>query len=162
MRVNPPYKVSAHIDVQFACQSAGDITSAAEVKAWTVAALGRCDGHQNLTVRFVDESEGADLNQRYRQSSGPTNVLSFPYEPSPGGDETLLGDIAVCTPVVLREAREQDKTVQAHCAHLVVHATLHLLGYDHQTEEDAKRMESEEVAILSRLGFSNPYAPVAP
>ena len=127
-----------------------------------MAALGRCDGDQNLTVRFVDEGEGADLNQRYRQRAGPTNVLSFPYEPPPGGAETLFGDIAVCTPVVLREASEQGKTVQAHCAHLVVHATLHLLGYDHHTKEDASRMESEEVAILSRLGFSDPYAPVAP
>ena len=127
-----------------------------------MAALGRCVGDQNLTVRFVDESEGADLNQRYRQSAGPTNVLSFPYEPPAGGIETLFGDIAVCTPVVLREASEQGKTVQAHCAHLVVHATLHLLGYGHQTKEDASRMESEEVAILSRLGFSDPYAPVAP
>ena len=127
-----------------------------------MTALGRRDGEQNLTVRFVDESEGADLNQRYRQRTGPTNVLSFPYEPPQGGGETLLGDIAVCTPVVLREATEQGKTVQAHCAHLVVHATLHLLGYDHHTKEDASRMESEEVAILSRLGFSDPYAPVAP
>lgn len=127
-----------------------------------MAALGRCAGEQNLTVRFVNENEGADLNQRYRQSGGPTNVLSFPYGPPPGGGETLFGDIAVCTPVVLREAREQGKTVQAHCAHLVVHATLHLLGYDHKTKEDASRMESEEVAILSRLGFNDPYAPVAP
>ena len=154
--------MSAHIDVQFACRQAGEIISATEVKTWAVAALGRCDGDQNLTVRFVNESEGADLNRRYRRRAGPTNVLSFPYEPSPGVVETLFGDIAVCTAVVLREASEQGKTVQAHCAHLVVHATLHLLGYDHQTKEDASRMESEEDAILSRLGFSDPYAPVAP
>ena len=154
--------MSAHIGVQFACETAGDITSATEVKTWARAALGHGNGQQNLTVRFVSENEGADLNLRYRQRTGATNVLSFPYSPAPGSDDTLFGDIAVCAPVVSREAGEQGKTVQAHCAHLVVHATLHLLGYDHQTEEDANRMESQEVAVLSRLGFADPYAPVVP
>lgn len=154
--------MSAHIEVQFACKNAGDITSATEVKSWAIAALGRRNGQQNLTVRFVDESEGAQLNRRYRQRCGPTNVLSFPYGQLPGGDDTFFGDIAVCAPLVLREATEQGKTAQAHCAHLVVHATLHLLGYDHQTEEDARRMESQEVAVLSQLGLSDPYNPVSP
>ena len=154
--------MSAHIDVQFACGNAGDVASPTEVKTWTVAALGCREGHQIVTVRFVDETEGGELNQRYRQRTGPTNVLSFAYDPPPGTDAALFGDIAVCTPVVVREAREQGKTQQAHCAHLVVHATLHLLGYDHHSEEDANRMESEEVAILSRLGFDDPYRPVAP
>ena len=154
--------MNAHIDVQFACRSAGEVATAAEVETWAVAALGGYDGDQDLTVRFVDEGEGAALNQRYRQRPGPTNVLSFPYDPPPGGNDTVFGDIAVCTPVALREAREQGKTVPAHCAHLVVHAVLHLLGHDHQNEEDASRMESEEVAILSRLGFDDPYAPLAP
>lgn len=151
--------MSAHIDVQFACEKAGDIASTTEVKAWAMAALGRLRGQQSLTVRFVTEREGADLNRRFRNACGATNVLSFPYDVG-SESATLHGDIAVCTPVVFREAGEQGKTPVAHCAHLVVHATLHLLGYDHQSDEDAKCMESEEVAILSRLGFSNPYTEV--
>ena len=112
------HTVSAHIDVQFACRSAAKITSAVEVETWAVAALGGCDGEQNLTVRFVDESEAAALNQRYRQRPGPANVLSFPYDSPPGSGASVWGDIAVCAPVALREAGEQGKTVQAHCAHL--------------------------------------------
>ncbi len=154
--------MSAHIEVQFACETAGNITSAAEVKVWAKAALGCRTGQHNLTVRFVDESEGAHLNKCYRQRCGATNVLSFPYGPLPGCEDTFFGDIAVCAPVVLREAKEQGKSAQDHCAHLVVHATLHLIGYDHQTEEDARRMEFQEVSVLSQLGLRDPYNSVMP
>ncbi len=152
--------MSAHIEVQFAWRSS-ELPSETEVVAWATQALHGRDGEPELTVRIVDEVEGAHLNQTYRRARGPTNVLSFPFEPAPGVDAPLLGDLAICAPVMLREAREQGKSIRAHCAHMVVHGTLHLLGYDHQDEEDARRMESEEIAILSRLGFADPYAVTA-
>lgn len=148
--------MSAHIEVQFAWCS-GELPSESEVVTWAAEVLHGCGGEQEVTVRIVDEAESAQLNETYRCARGPTNVLSFPIEPICGVDAPMLGDLAICAPVMLREAREQGKSIRAHCAHMVVHGTLHLLGYDHQNEEDAWRMESEEIAILSRLGFADPY-----
>ncbi|MDR1662401.1 MAG: rRNA maturation RNase YbeY, partial [Azoarcus sp.] len=107
-----------------------------------------------ITVRFVDAKESQALNRDYRQKDAPTNVLSFAYEREP----QLRGDIVVCAPVAGREAAERDKPPKAHYAHLVVHGLLHLLGYDHETgEDDARRMEDRERAILASLGFADPY-----
>lgn len=116
-------------------------------------------GEHQVTVRFVGETEGTMLNETYRRGRGATNVLSFPFEVPLGTDMPSIGDIAVCVPIVEREASAQGKSVHAHCAHLVVHGALHLLGYDHLDSADARRMESAETAILSRLGFADPYAP---
>ncbi len=110
-----------------------------------------------LTVRIVDEPEMAALNARYRHQSGPTNILSFPFEAPPGVDLNLLGDLVIAAPVVQREAREQGKTDTAHWAHMIVHGTLHLLGYDHQQPAEAEDMEAREIHILQKLGYSNPY-----
>jgi probable rRNA maturation factor len=110
-----------------------------------------------LTVRIVDENESAALNQEYRNKTGSTNVLSFPFE-CPGEVElNLLGDLVICAPVVEREARQQGKNSQAHWAHMLVHGVLHLLGYDHVEESDAVDMEAREVQILQKLGFADPY-----
>ncbi len=110
-----------------------------------------------LTIRIVDEAEARQLNERWRQRKGPTNVLSFPFEGAEGIDIPLLGDLVICAPLVEREAAEQQKSRNAHWAHLVIHGTLHLLGYDHIDEQKAQVMESLEIRVLHDLGYPNPY-----
>jgi probable rRNA maturation factor len=107
----------------------------------------------------VGGAEGRRLNRTWRGKDRPTNVLSFPaasaYGLGPGA--SLLGDLAICAPVVAREAREQGKEARAHWAHMVIHGVLHLLGYDHENDRDASRMETLERRILAQLGYPNPY-----
>ena len=110
-----------------------------------------------LTVRIVDEAEITALNRQYRGKDGPTNVLSFPYEEIPGIASDLLGDVVICAPVVASESVAQDKPLEAHWAHMVIHGVLHLLGYDHHKEGEASRMESTEAELLADLGYANPY-----
>lgn len=114
-----------------------------------------------VNIQVVDEADISELNKTYRHKSGPTNVLSFPFEAPPGlpaeEAEALLGDIVICAQVVSREAADQHKDLQAHWAHMVVHGVLHLLGYDHLNDEEAEIMESLEVQILNDLAFPNPY-----
>jgi probable rRNA maturation factor len=97
------------------------------------------------------------LNRQFRGKDQPTNVLAFPAMRSPGASPQPLGDVVICPAVLRREARVQGKTLQAHWAHLVVHGALHLAGFDHEDESDARRMERREVAVLRSLGFDNPY-----
>ncbi len=129
-----------------------------DFRRWAEAALAGADHRQDaeLTLRIVNEAESAALNETYRHKQGPTNVLSFPFEAPPEVDSTLLGDIVICAPVVLREAIVQGKSPEAHWAHLVAHGVLHLLGYDHD-EAQAEAMESLEIRILAGLGFPDPY-----
>lgn len=135
----------------------GAVPSVARFRAWLQATLVGRPGAAEVTVRVVDQAEGEHLNRTYRGKSGPTNVLSFPFETVAGIDIPLLGDLVICGPVVRREAAEQGKSVEAHWAHLTVHGTLHLLGYDHLSQEDAQEMEAREIEILAALGFRNPY-----
>lgn len=107
-----------------------------------------------ITVKIINEEESAVLNQTFRDKSGPTNVLSFSYENT--GD-FFTGDLAICAPLLEREAHQQKKLIIAHWAHLVIHGTLHLLGYDHIEESDARIMESLETRIMNQLEFENPY-----
>ncbi len=108
-----------------------------------------------ITVRIVDEEEGRQLNRDYRHKDYATNVLTFDYAQEP----LVLADLVLCAPVVKREAREQNKTLEEHYAHLLVHGTLHAQGWDHETsEQDAQEMEAYETAILQELGFADPYA----
>ncbi len=148
--------MNLEIDVQYAVE--GDALPAAEdFETWAAAALaGRRDTAQ-LSIRIVDEGEGVRLNGTYRGRKGATNVLSFPYDGLPGVDVPLLGDIVICAPVVIRQTREQHKPAPAHWAHMVVHGTLHLLGYDHIHEAEAQEMETLERNILAGLGFDDPY-----
>jgi probable rRNA maturation factor len=145
------------LEVQYALDTGPDLPSAAQVRYWVEAALDGRRTDAELTVRIVDRAESSQLNMAYRQRPGPTNVLSFPMESPPGVPVSMLGDIVICAPVVLDEAREQGKPAEAHWAHLVVHGMLHLLGYDHQEPTEAHRMESLEARILQRLGYSDPY-----
>lgn len=110
-----------------------------------------------ICVRIVDRAEGRRLNRAFRGNDKPTNVLAFPASEAERVDAGVLGDLVVCAPVVAAEAREQGKPLVAHWAHMVVHGTLHLLGYEHERPRPARRMEALEVEILRRLGFHDPY-----
>ena len=148
---------AATLDVQFAVEQDG-LPDAQQMLGWVEAALEAENRGVELVIRLVDEAESAELNDAYRAKSGPTNVLSFPFDMPPEVEETrLLGDLVICAPVVRREAIEQGKAETAHWAHLVVHGTLHLQGYDHQTEAGAAEMEGLERQILARLGYPDPY-----
>ena len=110
-----------------------------------------------VTIRIVGTEESQALNHQYRGRDYPTNVLSFPFEAPAGITVPLAGDLVICAPVVEKEAREQQKALEAHWAHMVVHGLLHLQGYDHIDDEDAEAMEALEIRLLAQLGFGNPY-----
>lgn len=152
------------LTLQIAC-AADDIPGVDELLVWAEAAVAdEPDAPLELTVRVVDRDESRALNHRYRGRDAATNILSFPWEaPAPelAGLCPLLGDLVVCAPLVADEARDQNKPLHAHWAHLVVHGVLHLRGFDHVDEEDATRMEALEVSILAGLGYPDPYRPVA-
>ncbi len=124
---------------------------------WADAALGTRGNGCEMAVQVVSAPRMRMLNRRYRGKDRPTNVLSFPANPAPGVRPRPLGDVLLCPSVLRREARAQGKSEQAHWAHLVVHGTLHLVGYDHDQDRAAARMERREIAVLKRLGFANPY-----
>ena len=111
-----------------------------------------------LSIRIVDIAEGRALNRDYRGKDYATNVLSFPAELPPGVSLPLIGDLAICAPVVAREAAEQGKDPRDHWAHMTVHGVLHLLGYDHIQDSEAEAMEALETRILAGLGIADPYA----
>ena len=143
-----------HHESQEAQEQPGQVRSSTEPGARNTVLKRNLE----LTIRIVDEVEAQQLNETWRQRTGPTNVLSFPYE-SPECIENLglLGDIVICAPLVEREAAEQRKSRYAHWAHLVIHGTLHLLGYDHTDDSQAQVMEKLEISILHNLGYPNPY-----
>ena len=121
-----------------------------KVTRWLRAAL---QDDAEITVRIVDAKEGQALNRDYRKKDYATNVLTFDYTLEP----QVTADLVLCAPVVAREAKEQNKTLQAHYAHLLIHGTLHALGYDHVRASDAKVMESLEIDILAEMGINDPY-----
>ena len=148
--------MSSGVAVQRACAASG-VPPPGKLVQWAEAALaGRSEGAQ-MTVRVVDEAEGATLNERYRRRDGATNVLAFAFDAPELPSLRILGDIVVCAPVAAREAREHSKRLDAHWAHLVIHGTLHLLGYDHEEPGSAQKMEAIEREILDRLGYPDPY-----
>jgi len=136
-----------------------DEISDAELISWATAALKAHKPTAEITLRISDCSEVQELNNRYRGKDKPTNVLSFPYKlpDSIAIDVPFLGDIILCPTVLIKEAKEQGKSLEAHCAHLVIHGVLHLLGYDHIQPDEASMMETEEIKLLSTLGYDNPY-----
>jgi len=132
----------------------------ASFRRWAEAALqgARYRRRAELAIRIVGHAEGLALNRDYRGRDYSTNVLSFPVEPPPGVKLDLIGDLAICAPVVEREAAEQGKAARDHWAHLTVHGVLHLLGHDHVQEDQALVMETLETRILAGLGIADPYA----
>lgn len=145
--------------VGYAVPRAG-LPSAASFRRWVEAALhgARRRKPTELAIRIVDVDEGRALNRDYRGKDYATNVLSFPAELPPGVALPLIGDLAICAPVVLREAAEQAKLPRDHWAHLTIHGVLHLLGYDHIDDAEADVMEALETRILAGLGIADPYA----
>ena len=127
------------------------------LRQWARCALNDTQAEKEITVRIVGVDEMTSLNETYRRKSGPTNVLSFPFEAMPPMDEGILGDIVICAEVVNGEAYEQRKSRDEHWAHMIVHGVLHLLGYDHEVDDEAEVMEALEVKILAELGYANPY-----
>ena len=146
-----------HVDIQTA--SSEPVPPAEDIRNWIAAALdGRAPQEQvEVSVRLVDSAEMAQLNETYRGKTGATNVLSFPANLPTELAIPLLGDIVICAPVVRAEAAQQGKSPSAHWAHMTVHGTLHLLGYDHIEEEEATIMEALESAILNALNYRCPY-----
>ena len=142
--------------VQFAAKESG-APARAFIEDCAARALAGAGGE--VTIRIVDEAESAMLNERYRGRNGPTNVLAFPAgDTMMSGDEAgPLGDIVICAPVVAKEAAEQGKPLEAHWAHIVMHGCLHLVGYDHESDAEARRMEQRERALLAELSIADPY-----
>jgi probable rRNA maturation factor len=160
------------VTVQVASSRRG-VPHARSLNRWAQAAcaafLPRNEQKLALTIRVVGAAESRRLNRTWRAKDKPTNVLSFPAAPLapgkngvpsrfPAKEFSELGDLAICAPVVAREAKEQGKPAQAHWAHMVVHGVLHLLGFDHENDRDAAVMEAREVKILAQFGYDNPYA----
>jgi probable rRNA maturation factor len=135
------------------------VPAAASFRLWVAAALrgARRQRAAELAIRLVGEEEGRALNRDYRGKDYATNVLSFPAELPPGVRLPLIGDLAICAPVVVREAAEQGKPARHHWAHMTVHGVLHLLGYDHLVDAEAEAMEALETRILAGLGVPDPY-----
>ena len=145
------------IDLQLACTSK-ELPTLELFQQWADAALTSVTNQEfEITIRLVDIEESRQLNNQYRQKDKPTNVLSFPFEVPDGIELNLLGDLVICVQVVEQEAKEQDKLLSDHWAHMIIHGCLHLLGYDHINDSDADEMEALEVKILANLSISNPY-----
>ena len=145
------------IDLQIACEQESGLPTAEQIEQWATAAVQPQSDEVEMTVRIVDEVESHALNLNYRGKDRPTNVLSFPFECPDEVELPLLGDLVICRQVVEREAQEQEKPLMAHWAHMVVHGSLHLLGYDHIEDDEAEEMESLETQIMTGLGFADPY-----
>lgn len=151
-RKTPPPALS--LSVQYAVKPE-EAPTRAQFRRWVKAAL-RQDAE--IALRIVGEEEGRALNRDYRGKDYATNVLTFVYDDEfPGAARPLAGDIVLCAPVVAREALQQEKPVEAHYAHLTVHGVLHLQGYDHENDEQARQMESLETRIVTKLGYADPY-----
>jgi probable rRNA maturation factor len=157
--------MSPEIDRQIAVDTEAEaaLPTQAELEAWVGAVLDReGDGRHELTIRFVERDESRQLNRDYRGKDKPTNVLSFPFETPPGIELPLLGDLVICHDIVVREAQEQYKSIQAHYAHLVIHGCLHLLGHDHIDDQEAEQMEALERTLLTQFGITDPYRVIDP
>ncbi|MGD8907896.1 MAG: rRNA maturation RNase YbeY [Chromatiales bacterium] len=145
------------LEIQHALEEEDSLPDDESFRRWVEAALAQYPLPVELVIRLVDEEESRQLNHAYRGKESSTNVLSFPFEAPPEVPSPLLGDLVICVPVVAREAREQGKTLESHWAHMVIHGLLHLLGYDHQNDEEAQRMESRERELLDQLQYPDPY-----
>lgn len=150
--------MSLFVDIQRESQHP-TLPADSEFELWVAKALAGRRDEAELSIRLVDDAESAELNQRYRHKSGPTNVLSFPADlPDLPFDLPLLGDLVICAPLVEREALAQNKRLEAHWAHLTLHGCLHLLGHDHIDPQEAEVMERIERQLMLELNYDDPYA----
>jgi len=127
------------------------------ISQWAEQALDKEHQDAEITLRVVEAKESQALNKEWRKKDTATNVLSFPVGEVIEQLPNLLGDIVICAPIVEQEAKEQEKSIEAHWAHLIIHGILHLQGYDHESDEEANKMESKEIKILKKSGYANPY-----
>lgn len=148
---------SVLVDLQIATENIEGLPTEEQIVQWATGAVQPEGNEVEMTVRIVDEAESHELNLTYRGKDRPTNVLSFPFECPDEVELPLLGDLVICRQVVEREAAEQEKPLMAHWAHMVVHGSLHLLGYDHIEDDETEEMESLETQIMQGLGFDDPY-----
>ena len=149
--------MSIELDLQIAVENEQGLPTEQDIQLWLNKTIPQFQESAELTVRIVDTEESHQLNHDYRGKDKPTNVLSFPFEAPPGMELDLLGDLIICRQVVEKEAEEQNKPLLAHWAHMVVHGSLHLLGYDHIEDDEAEEMESLETEIMQTMGFEDPY-----
>ncbi|WP_435248733.1 rRNA maturation RNase YbeY [Vibrio sp. nBUS_14] len=149
--------MSIELDLQIAVENEQGLPTEQDIQLWLNKTISQFQESAELTVRIVDTEESHQLNHDYRGKDKPTNVLSFPFEAPPGMELDLLGDLIICRQVVEKEAEEQNKPLLAHWAHMVVHGSLHLLGYDHIEDDEAEEMESLETEIMQTMGFEDPY-----
>ncbi|MEZ8703165.1 rRNA maturation RNase YbeY [Vibrio cyclitrophicus] len=149
--------MSIELDLQLAVENEQGLPTEQDIQLWLNKTIPQFQENAELTVRIVDTQESHQLNHEYRGKDKPTNVLSFPFEAPPGVELDLLGDLIICRQVVEKEAEEQNKPLLAHWAHMVVHGSLHLLGYDHIEDDEAEEMESLETEIMQTMGFEDPY-----
>lgn len=148
--------MSIVVDLQVACKE-NHLPDEKHFKLWVNTALQPYNKSFELTIRLVESSESQQLNHQYRNRNTPTNVLSFPFELPEGIELDLLGDLVICAEVVEQEAKQQNKSLTDHWAHMVIHGCLHLLGFDHINENDADEMETLETQLLFTLGIADPY-----
>lgn len=151
--------MDVEIDLQAAYNGSVECPDHDQVALWvsTVLAAHPDETRNELTVRLVDNQESQHLNVTYRGKDKPTNVLSFPFEAPPGIPLPLLGDLVIAADVVAEEAAAQQKPLSHHWAHMIIHGTLHLLGYDHIDPDEAETMESIEIRLLAKLCIPDPY-----
>ena len=149
--------MSIELDLQLAVEDEQGLPTEQDIQQWLDKTIPQFQENAELTIRIVDTEESHQLNHEYRGKDKPTNVLSFPFEAPPGVEMDLLGDMVICRQVVEKEAIEQSKPLIAHWAHMVVHGSLHLLGYDHIEDQEAEEMESLETEIMKSMGYSDPY-----
>ncbi|RBW42439.1 rRNA maturation RNase YbeY [Psychromonas sp. B3M02] len=150
-----------YVDLQLASEDQQALPDLAQMEKWVSVAILKASAKKRdlaeLTVRIVDCEESQQLNADYRGKDKPTNVLSFPFQNPPGITLPLLGDLVICKTVVEQEATEQQKPLISHWAHMLIHGTLHLLGYDHIEDEEAEVMEGIETELMIELGYCDPY-----
>lgn len=149
--------MAIYLDLQLATENTDGLPPEAQFQHWLEKAITPFQPDAEVTVRLVDEAESHALNLEYRGKDKSTNVLSFPFEVPEGIELDLLGDLVICRQVVEKEAKEQNKPLEAHWAHMVVHGSLHLLGYDHIEDDEAEEMESLETEIMTDMGYTDPY-----
>jgi probable rRNA maturation factor len=145
-----------YLDIQMATTEP-NYPSEQQFQVWVDAVLTDQSVDSEIVIRLVDNAEIAELNLQYRHKSGPTNILSFPFEAPKGIEMDLLGDLVISAPLIAEEAKQQAKALLDHWAHITIHGVLHLLGYDHIEDDEAEQMEALEIKILSKLNIANPY-----
>jgi probable rRNA maturation factor len=153
----PPSTQRLMLEVQRVAKPVPGIPSDTILRRWAEAALETSQDEVELVIRLVDEPESQRLNHAYRNKDNPTNILSFPFEAPSIVPVSLIGDLVICAPVVIREAEQLNLPLDAHWAHMVIHGVLHLQGYDHQSNQQAQVMEERERIILQNLHFPDPY-----